>query len=50
MYEPWINDFQAFYDYLRILPETREQFKARTGEDGSLDRVNNNFGYMCLLL
>ncbi len=38
MYEPWINDFQAFYDYVSQL----EHF----GEEGfSLDRINNDGNY-----
>jgi hypothetical protein len=48
-YEPWIDDFQAFYDYLQTLPETREQFEARTGLSGrkvTLDRIDTNIGYI----
>lgn len=38
LYEPWIDDFQAFYDYVSTL----EHF----GEDGySLDRINNDGNY-----
>lgn len=38
MYEGWINDFQAFFDYISTLPHF--------GEDGySLDRENNDGNY-----
>ena len=38
MFEAWINDFQAFYDYVSKLPHY--------GEAGySLDRINNNGNY-----
>ena len=38
MFEDWINNFQAFYDYVSKLPHY--------GEDGySLDRINNDGNY-----
>ena len=38
MYEPWINDFKAFYEYVSQL----EHF----GKKGySLDRIDNNVNY-----
>ena len=47
MFEAWINDFQAFYEYLLTLPETREQFQAKhLGKKISLDRINNNGNYV----
>jgi hypothetical protein len=48
IYEPWINNFQLFYNYLQTLPETREQFEARTGlsgKDVTLDRIDVNGNY-----
>jgi hypothetical protein len=45
LYEPWINDPKAFYDYLLTLPETREQFEARTNEKATIDRINSNGNY-----
>lgn len=49
MYELWINNFQAFYNYLQTLPETREQFEARTGcsgKESTLDRIDFNDSYI----
>ena len=38
IYEPWFNDFQAFYDYVSKLPHY--------GEEGyTLDRINNDGNY-----
>jgi len=45
MFEAWINDFQAFYDYIQTLPETREQFEARTGKKATIERINVNGNY-----
>jgi hypothetical protein len=42
-----MNDFQAFYDYLLTLPETREQFEARNpSKRVTLDRINTNGNYV----
>ncbi len=45
IYSLWINDFQAFYDYLQSLPETRLQFEARTGQKATIDRINVDGNY-----
>lgn len=48
LYSNWINDFQAFYDYLQTLNETRDQFESRTGLSGiyvTIDRINTNRNY-----
>ena len=42
----WINDFQAFYDYLQTLPETLAQFQTRNpGKRATIDRIDNNGNY-----
>jgi len=45
MFVAWINDFQAFYDYLLTLPETRLQFEARTGQTATIERIDKNGNY-----
>lgn len=43
--DDWRNNPKVFFDYLLTLPETREQFEARTGEIGSIDRIDVNSNY-----
>lgn len=48
IYSDWVNNFQAFYDYLQTLIETREMFEIRTGLSDievTLDRIDTNKGY-----
>ena len=45
VFNSWITDFQAFYNYLLTLPETWQQFEARTGEKATLDRIDKNGNY-----
>jgi hypothetical protein len=46
MYESWINDPVAFCNYLDTqMPETLEQFEARTGKKATIDRIDNNGNY-----
>lgn len=45
VYQEWINNPQTFFDYLKTLPETREQFEKRTKQKASLDRINNDGNY-----
>ena len=42
---PWIDDFNLFNNYLESLPETLDQFELRTGEKGTLDRIDVNGNY-----
>jgi len=47
VYEPW-HDVVVFKDYLDNdprMPETREQFEARTGKRVTLDRIDTNKNY-----
>lgn len=36
VYEPWVHDFQAFFDYVGVRPSAKH----------SLDRLDNNSGYL----
>ena len=45
VYPPWKDDPKLFYNYLLTLPETREQFEARTGEISTIDRIDVNGNY-----
>jgi hypothetical protein len=46
VYQPWLDDVELFYDYLETqMPETIEQFEARTGQKATLDRINVNGNY-----
>jgi hypothetical protein len=46
VYSEWINNPQAFIDYLKTLPETWQEFELRTGRRATLDRINNDEGYI----
>jgi hypothetical protein len=49
VYDPWRENFQAFYNYIEFdsrMPETLAQFKARNpGKQAVIDRINNDGNY-----
>jgi len=46
VYQPWLDDVELFYDYLETqMPETIEQFEARTSKNATLDRIDVDGNY-----